>query len=78
MTPEQALLAFYGPYLEQGKPSSEGDRKFDEAIRKRDDRFGLRDVEEVQKLASAVGFELRERHRMPSNNWLMVYSRKPL
>jgi SAM-dependent methyltransferase len=71
-----AILAFYGPYLQDGQPATDGDRRFDEVIRQRDPSFGLRDVGAVEELAQAAGFELIKKHEMPAGNWFMIWRRR--
>ena len=69
------ILGMYGPYLINGRFGSEGDRKFDEDIKSRDSRFGLRDVQDVADEARKAGLVLKNRCEMPFGNWLLIFGR---
>lgn len=67
-------VAIYGAFNEDGEFTSEGNKKFDEEIRKRDKEFGLRDVQrELVPLAWRHGYELERRVEMPAGNLLLVF-----
>lgn len=70
-------LVTYGPYLEDGVPTSEGNRLFDESLRARDPRWGLRRLEDVTRVAHAAGLRLATRQPMPANNLLLVWEPLP-
>lgn len=65
-----ALLFLYGPYRFDGKtaPSNEA---FDESLRARDPRWGVRDVTDLR--AAASGFVLEDVVAMPANNHSLVF-----
>ncbi|MES2937221.1 MAG: DUF938 domain-containing protein [Pseudomonadota bacterium] len=67
------LLVTYGPYLEDGVPTSPGNLAFDESLRARDPAWGIRRLEDVAEEALRAGLALRERHAMPANNLLLVF-----
>ena len=69
------LLITYGPYLEDGVPTSSGNLAFDADLRARDPAWGLRRLAEVAAQAAAVGLVLRERVAMPANNLLLAWGR---
>jgi hypothetical protein len=71
----QGVLITYGPYLEDGVPTSPGNLAFDADLRARDAAWGLRRVEDVATEAARVGLALRERVAMPANNLLLVWCR---
>lgn len=71
----QGLLITYGPYLEDGVPTSPGNLAFDADLRQRHPAWGLRRREAVQAEAARVGLHLRERVAMPANNLLLVWGR---
>lgn len=73
----QGLLVTYGPYLENGTPTSPGNLAFDESLRRENAAWGIRRREDVQQEAWRAGFVLRERHAMPANNLLLVWAREP-
>ena len=69
------VLVTYGPYLEDGVPTSEGNLAFDQSLRAHDAAWGLRHREDVQAEAAQAGLQLEARHAMPSNNLLLVWTR---
>ena len=69
------LLLTYGPYLEDGVPTSDGNRAFDADLRARDPQWGLRRLADVAQQAQAAGLHLHERIAMPANNLLLVWRR---
>ncbi|RZJ26270.1 MAG: DUF938 domain-containing protein, partial [Haliea sp.] len=70
-------LVTYGPYLEDGMPTSEGNLAFDRSLRERNGQWGIRRLEDVVQEAVRAGLELAERHAMPANNLLLVFRRRP-
>ncbi len=70
-------LVVYGPFLETGVPTSEGNLAFDRDLRARNPAWGLRAVHDVQAQAAKVGLTLVQRFAMPANNLLLVFGRKP-
>ena len=69
------LLITYGPYLEDGVPTSSGNLAFDADLRARDPAWGLRRREDVEREAERAGLVLRERVSMPANNLLLAWGR---
>lgn len=65
----------YGPFMIDGQHTSPGNRQFDADLRRRDPGWGIRDLDEVAKAASAAGFELTHSLRMPANNLLLHFTR---
>ena len=71
----QGLLVTYGPYLEQGVPTAEGNLAFDASLRALDSLWVIRAVEDVAQEARAAGLQLAQRHALPANNLLLVWQR---
>ncbi len=67
-------LVTYGPYLEDGVPTSPGNLAFDESLRQRDPAWGIRRLEDVKAQAAKAGLQLLARHAMPANNLLLVWT----
>jgi hypothetical protein len=67
------VLITYGPYLEQGVPTSPGNLAFDADLRQRNPAWGLRALEDVAHEARLAGLRLRQRVPMPANNLLLVF-----
>jgi hypothetical protein len=71
------VLITYGPYLEHEVPTSRGNLAFDQSLRARDPAWGIRRREDVEQEAQRAGLCLSQRHEMPANNLLLVWSRTP-
>ncbi len=69
------LLVTYGPYLEDGLPTSEGNLGFDKSLRAQDPAWGIRRKEDVAQEAARAGLRLQARHAMPANNLLLVWAK---
>jgi len=72
LAPAGRLLT-YGPYLEDGVPTSPGNLAFDSDLRERNAAWGLRRLEDVAAEAARFGLLLQERVAMPANNLLLVW-----
>ncbi len=68
-------LILYGPYIEQGVETTPSNLEFDASLKARDPRWGLRDVEELDRLAAGHGMARAARYAMPANNLILVYRR---
>ncbi len=69
-------VCFYGPYNYGGSFTSESNARFDEWLKSRDPRSGLRDFEAVNQLASSHGLSLVGDIEMPINNRTLVWHAK--
>lgn len=67
------LLAFYGPFTEQGRYDGDGNRAFDAQIRAANPAWGLREVDDLDALAAAAGLARHRLVPMPARNRLLVY-----
>ncbi len=68
-------LCVYGPFRYSGAYTSESNAAFDEFLRGRDPRSGIRDFEQVDALARGQGLTLTADHAMPANNQTLVWRR---
>ncbi|MDQ3058324.1 MAG: class I SAM-dependent methyltransferase [Pseudomonadota bacterium] len=68
-------LITYGPYLEDGVPTSAGNLAFDQSLREQNPAWGLRRREDVEIEAARAGLRLAARHVLPANNLLLVFRR---
>ena len=69
------LLVVYGPFRIAGQHTAPSNQAFDDDLRGRDARFGVRDLETVLDVAEQHGLRLRERIEMPANNQTLVLMR---
>jgi len=67
-----APLYLYGPFLE-GKDTAPSNLEFDDSLKRRDPRWGVRALSLVDAIATASGFSRHERLEMPSNNRMLTY-----
>ncbi len=70
------VLVLYGPFRVGGAHTAPSNQSFDEDLRRRDARFGVRDLEDVTALAAEHGLELSERVEMPANNQSLIFRRR--
>ncbi|HET9483949.1 MAG TPA: DUF938 domain-containing protein [Xanthomonadales bacterium] len=70
-----ATLAIYGPFNVDGAFTSASNAAFDADLRSRAAHMGLRDMADVDALASAIGFRRVAGVEMPANNRLLVWRR---
>ena len=72
LAPGGALIT-YGPYLEDGVSTAEGNLAFDASLRAQNPAWGIRRIEEVAQVAAQFGLHLAQRHALPANNLLLVW-----
>jgi len=72
---DNSVLAVYGPFNYDGAFTSPSNAAFDAWLKQRSAQSGIRDFEEVDRLARSIGFELLEDHPMPANNRTVVWQR---
>jgi SAM-dependent methyltransferase len=75
--PAGGCLFLYGPFRLAGRFTAESNAAFDASLRAQDDRWGVRDIDDVAAAAAAHGLTLREQIAMPANNHVMVFERVP-
>jgi SAM-dependent methyltransferase len=68
-------LVTYGPYRLHGEHTAESNEAFDESLRSRNARWGVRDISALVELGAQTGFSLHERVGMPANNMTLVWTR---
>ena len=70
-----APLITYGPYIEDAVETAPSNLSFDESLKARNAAWGLRNIADIDRLASAHGFTRSARHAMPANNLTLVFRR---
>jgi hypothetical protein len=68
-----APLITYGPYILRGDFRGEGNVSFDASLKSRNPAWGLREVDEIEKVAANNGFTLEKITPMPANNLTLVW-----
>jgi hypothetical protein len=69
-------LLLYGPFKRGGKHTALSNAVFDTSLRHRDAEWGVREIEDLEKLAVSVGLVLVETAEMPANNLVLVFERR--
>lgn len=69
------LLFTYGAYKRDGQHTAPSNKSFEQWLKARDPRFGVRDMADVEAAANAQGLALREIVEMPANNFSLVFVR---
>ena len=71
--PGDGVLYLYGPYRIDGRHTAPSNESFDASLRSQDPSWGVRDLDEVVKVALAEGLVLTETVAMPANNFSVVF-----
>lgn len=71
----RGVFCLYGPFNYKGKYSSDSNAQFDQWLKQRDPRSGIRDFEALNILAQQNGMELVADHAMPVNNRTLVWQK---
>jgi len=69
------LFALYGPFNYGGRHTSESNERFDQWLKARDPRSGIKDFEALDLLAADLGMVLAEDYTMPVNNRILLWRR---
>ena len=75
MLQEGGYLFLYGPFKRNGKHTALSNAVFDASLRENNPDWGVRDIADLEKLASSCGLALREVVEMPANNLIVVFAR---
>ena len=69
-------FALYGPFNFAGRYTSESNRSFDEWLKARDPKSGIRNFEDLDHLAAGQGLVFEEDIEMPVNNRVLVWAKR--
>jgi SAM-dependent methyltransferase len=69
------LLALYGPFVEPDRPLADSNVAFDAGLRARNPAWGIRALDDLERLAGAAGLVSRRVDRLPANNLLVTWRR---
>jgi SAM-dependent methyltransferase len=69
------LLVLYGPFRFSGVFTADSNAAFDARLRGEDPRWGVRDLDDLQREALARGFGAQRTIAMPANNHVLVFAR---
>lgn len=73
LLPAGAPLYLYGPYRQTDVPLAASNAVFDDSLRRRNPKWGLRELDAVAELARAAGFGEPAVTAMPANNLSVVF-----
>lgn len=76
LLPKEGVLYLYGPYRRGGEHTAPSNESFDQSLRARDPRWGVRDLEAVSALGEREGLALGEVVAMPANNFSVVFRKR--
>ena len=76
LLPEQGVFLLYGPFNYNQAYTSESNERFDGWLKARDPLSGIRNFEDVDRLARQAGMVLREDFAMPANNRLLFWQKQ--
>ncbi|HVQ10654.1 MAG TPA: DUF938 domain-containing protein [Methyloceanibacter sp.] len=65
-------LYLYGPFMRGGAHTAPSNAAFDADLKRRDPRWGVRDIDDLIREAAPHGLDLREIIDMPANNLSLV------
>jgi hypothetical protein len=76
LLPVNGLLYMYGPYKREGRHTAPSNEQFDNTLKSMNPNWGVRNLEDVRKVASQHALELIEVIDMPANNLSVIYRRQ--
>lgn len=68
-------FCIYGPFNFNGQYTAESNQSFDQMLRLRDPGSGLRNFEDLEKLAESQGLRFFKRHDLPANNNILIWKK---
>ena len=69
-------FVLYGPFLRKEIPTTASNLNFDHSLKERNPSWGLRDMDNVEEVASSNNFEVSQTYEMPANNLAVVFQKK--
>ncbi len=69
------VLCVYGPFRDGGRYTSESNARFDQYLKQRDPLSGIKDFQDIDRLAKKQGLNLLKDYSMPANNQILVWTK---
>ncbi len=69
------VLCVYGPFRYGGRYTSESNARFDQYLKQRDPLSGIKDFQDIDRLAKKQGLNLLKDYSMPANNQMLVWTK---
>jgi hypothetical protein len=76
LLPATGKFALYGPFIYGGKHTSQSNIQFDQWLKARDPKSGVRDVDDLNHLAGEQNMALIDDIEMPVNNHILVWQKR--
>ncbi|HEV7392880.1 MAG TPA: DUF938 domain-containing protein [Burkholderiales bacterium] len=73
---EGGVLYLYGPYRMHGVHTAPSNEAFDRSLRAQNPQWGIRDLDDVVRVAHIEDFDLIETVPMPANNFSVVFKKR--
>ncbi len=73
--PTNGILYFYGPFKIDGKHTAPSNEQFDLGFLSQNSEWGVRNLNDVVKLADQNGLELVKTVKMPANNLSVIFKK---
>lgn len=70
------LFLLYGPFNYNGQFTSESNARFDQWLKQRNPHSGVRDVADLDRLATQAGMQRIHDYAMPVNNRILVWQKQ--
>ncbi|MCC8394790.1 class I SAM-dependent methyltransferase [Paraburkholderia sp. MMS20-SJTR3] len=70
------VLFLYGPYKRGGAHTAPSNEAFEQWLKSRDERWGVRDMEAVVALGETAGLACEQVVAMPANNFSLVFRKR--
>jgi len=74
--PSGSPLFLYGPYMIDGKHTSDSNAEFDQWLKDQHPAWGVRDLEEIKRLADQNNMAFDQSIAMPANNFSIIFRKK--
>lgn len=75
MLPPDGIFALYGPFNYDGDYTSASNQAFDRYLKSVNPQQGIRDFEQIERVANKVDLYLQQDHALPANNRLLVWQK---
>ena len=70
------VFCLYGPFNIAGDFTSDSNRRFDASLKAENPAMGIRDLEQLDELATAADMARLRQYAMPANNMLIVWRKQ--
>ena len=71
--PIDGILYLYGPFKQGGVDTALSNAAFDDSLQSQNPEWGIRDLEEITRVAQSHHLELQKVYPMPANNLSVVF-----